>query len=190
MRVLLFDDTDGLVTDLAESVAQAGYVVVGTVRAARDLPDRVEALQPDVVILAEDSPSRDTMEQVVVVTDRTPRPIVLVTNDASPQSIRKALRAGISAYVVAGLPVEKLDTLLELAVARFEEDQRMRGALKDAEGQLADRKLIERAKGLLMSARGCDEEQAYRLLRKMAMDRNLKLRDVAEQVIAVRSLLG
>lgn len=190
MRVLLFDDTDGLVTDLADSVAQAGYVVVGTVRTARELPDQVEALQPDVVILAEDSPSRDTMEQVVVVTERTPRPIVLVTNDASPQSMRKAIRAGISAYVVADLPFEKLDTLLDLAVARFEQDQRMRGALKDAEGQLADRKLIERAKGLLMTARGCDEGEAFRMLRKMAMDRNLKLREVAEQVIAIQSLLG
>ena len=150
--------------------------------------DRVEELRPDIVLLAAESPTRDTMEQVCVVTERTPRPIVLVTSDASPDLMKKAMTAGISAYVVQGMPVEQIATLFDLAVARFEEDQRLRTAVRDAQTQLADRKAIERAKGVLMKRKSCDEAQAYGLLRRMAMDRNLKLREVADQVIAVGTM--
>ena len=102
--------------------------------------------------------------------------------------MRKAMAAGISAYVVQGLPLAQLATVFDLAIARFEEDQRLRGAVRDAQAQLADRKAIERAKGLLMKRKSCDEAHAYGLLRRMAMDRNLKLREVADQVIAVGTM--
>ena len=102
--------------------------------------------------------------------------------------MKKAMTAGISAYVVQGMPVEQIATLFDLAVARFEEDQRLRTAVRDAQTQLADRKAIERAKGVLMKRKSCDEAQAYGLLRRMAMDRNLKLREVADQVIAVGTM--
>lgn len=188
MRVLLFDESDNQMSGLLDALELAGFEVLPVERSARDLADRVEELRPDIVLLAAESPTRDTMEQVCVVTERTPRPIVLVTPDASPELMRKAMTAGISAYVVQGLPVEQLATLFDLAIARFEEDQRLRGAVRDAQTQLADRKTIERAKGLLMKRKSCDEAHAYQLLRRMAMDRNLKLRDVAEQVIAVGAM--
>ena len=187
MRILLFDDAHGLVGNLRDALAAAGYRVVGQAGAPHELSELIERLQPDVVLLAQESPSRDTMEQVVVVSERSPRPIVMVTNDASPASMRKAMQAGISAYVVSGLPADQLDTLFDLAVARFEEDQRLRNALRDAEDQLADRKRIDRAKGLLMQSRGCTEDEAYRLMRRMAMDRCLKLRDLAAQLSAMQS---
>jgi response regulator NasT len=188
MRVLLFDESDEGIAELQELLAGAGYDIVGVETSARYLADRVEQLLPDLVLLAAESPSRDTMEQVCAVTDRSPRPIVLLTSDTSPDLMRKAMNAGISAYLVQGLPMAPIDTLFDLAVARFEEDQRLRAELRDARTQLADRKLIERAKGLLMKRRGCDEAQAHRLLLRMAMDRHLKLRDVAEQVVSIDSL--
>lgn len=189
MRVLLFDDSDDQISELREALELAGHEVLAVESSARHLADRVESLRPDIVLLAAESPTRDTMEQVCVVTERTPRPIVLVTPDASPELMKKAMTAGISAYVVQGLPVEQIATLFNLAVARFEEDQRLRAAVRDAQTQLADRKAIERAKGMLMKRKACDEAQAYALLRRMAMDRNLKLREVADQVIAVGTLL-
>ena len=189
MRVLLFDESDDQISELRESLVLAGYEVLAVESSARRLADRVEELRPDIVLLAAESPTRDTMEQVCVVTERTPRPIVLLTSDASPELMKKAMTAGISAYVVQGMPVERMATLFDLAIARFEEDQRLRIAVRDAQTQLADRKTIERAKGFLMKRKGCDEAEAYRLLRRMAMDRNLKLREVAEQVIAVGSML-
>ena len=189
MRVLLFDESDNQMSGLLDALELAGFEVLPVERSARDLADRVEELRPDIVLLAAESPTRDTMEQVCVVTERTPRPIVLVTSDASPELMKKAMTAGISAYVVQGMPVEQIATLFDLAIARFEEDQRLRGAIRDAQTQLADRKAIERAKGVLMKRKSCDEAQAYGLLRRMAMDRNLKLREVADQVIAVGTML-
>lgn len=189
MRVLLFDESEGQISEMREALELAGYEVLAVESSARHLADRVEALRPDIVLLAAESPTRDTMEQVCVVTERTPRPIVLVTSDASPDLMKKAMTAGISAYVVQGMPVEQIATLFDLAVARFEEDQRLRTAVRDAQAQLADRKAIERAKGMLMKRKSCDESHAYALLRRMAMDRNLKLREVADQVIAVGSML-
>ncbi len=188
MRVLLFDESDGQISEMRDALELAGYEVLAVERSARHLADRVEELRPDIVLLAAESPTRDTMEQVCVVTERTPRPIVLVTSDASPDLMKKAMTAGISAYVLQGMPVEQIATLFDLAVARFEEDQRLRTAVRDAQTQLADRKAIERAKGVLMKRKSCDEAQAYGLLRRMAMDRNLKLREVADQVIAVGTM--
>ena len=189
MRVLLFDESDEQISELHDALVLAGFDVLAVETSARHLADRVEELRPDIVLLAAESPTRDTMEQVCVVTERAPRPIVLVTPDASPELMKKAMTAGISAYVVKGLPIERFATLFDLAIARFEEDQRLRAEIRDARSQLADRKAIERAKGFLMKHKACDEEQAYRLLRRMAMDRNLKLREVAEQVIAIGALL-
>ncbi len=189
MRVLLFDESEDQISELRDALEAAGFEVLAVERSSRHLADRVEALRPDLVLLAAESPTRDTMEQVCVVTERTPRPIVLVTSDASPELMQRAMSAGISAYVVQGLPLDQLATQFDIAVARFQEDQRLRAAVRDAQTQLADRKLIERAKGFLMKRKACDEAQAYSLLRRMAMDRNLKLREVAEQIIAIGSLL-
>ena len=104
-------------------------------------------------------------------------------------SIQAALKAGVSAYVVAGIQAERLQPILDVAVARFEHEQALREELRDAQTKLVERKVIERAKGILMQQKGVSEEQAFRLLRKLAMDRNAKLLDVAQQVVDVAKLL-
>jgi response regulator NasT len=154
------------------------------------LLDQVAAVQPDVIIIDAESPTRDTLEQLSIVSAQQPRPIVLFTEDRASATIQAAVKAGVSAYIVAGMQPERLRPILEVAVARFEQDRALRDELRDVQERLEERKVVERAKGILMKQKGIDEEQAYRLLRKLAMDRNRKLLDIARQVIDVTDLLA
>ena len=155
-----------------------------------DLRDRVAVEQPDVIIIDCDSPTRDTLEQLSFVSARQPRPIVLFTEDRANATIQAALKAGVSAYVVAGMQPDRLQPILDVAVARFEQDRALRDELNSVNERLAERKVVERAKGILMKQKGIAEDDAFRLMRKLAMDRNRKLLDVAQQIIDVTDMLG
>lgn len=190
LRVMLVDDSQKDVSLLKEGLKAAGYDVVEASTTAGALLDRVAATQPDVIIIDSDSPTRDTLEQLSFVHARQPRPIVLFTEDRDNRTIQAALKAGVSAYVVAGMQPERLQPILDVAVARFAQDRELREELKSAQDRLAERKVIERAKGLVMKQKGVDEEEAYRVMRKLAMDRNRRLLDVAQQIIDVSELLA
>jgi len=190
MRVMLVDDSHEEDSPLQEGLVAAGYDVVVVSAQGLSLVERVTEYAPDVIIIDTESPSRDVLEHVSVVSAHHPRPIVLFTDDGENASIQAALTAGVSAYVVAGIQADRLQPILDVAVARFEHDQALRGQLRDAQARLVERKLIERAKGILMEQKGVTEERAYRLLRKLAMDRNAKLIDVAQQVVDVAKLLS
>jgi len=186
---MLVDDTQKDVSLLKEALVAAGYQVVANERSPGRLLERVGEVSPDVIIIDTDSPSRDVLEQLVVVSRDDPRPVVMSTDDAQSDSIHAAIHAGVTAYIVAGMQPERLRPILEVARARFDADRALRDELKDAQTKLAERKLIEKAKGLVMQQKGVSEGEAYRLLRKLAMDRNLKLLEVARQVIDVANLL-
>lgn len=171
------------------ALAEAGYAVVAQVADAGGLLAAVRAARPDVIIVDRDSPDRDTLEHLCVVTRDEPRPIVMFTQDKDQGRMRAALRAGVSAYVVDGLAAERVQPIVNVALARFEQWQALRQELGEAQAGLAERKTIERAKGILMTQRRCSEDEAYRLLRRTAMDRNLRLAEVAENVIAMARLL-
>jgi len=190
LRVMLVDDSQKEVSLLNEGLVAAGYDVVAVAASALALAERVAELQPDVIIIDTESPTRDVLEHVAAVSARDPRPIVLFTEDRENATIQAALKAGVSAYVVAGMQPERLRPILEVALARFEREQALRDELRDAQTKLAERKVIERAKGFLMQQKGVSDEEAYRLLRKLAMDRNARLLDVAQQVVDVAKLLG
>ncbi|MFK4026726.1 ANTAR domain-containing response regulator [Stutzerimonas balearica] len=190
LRILLIDDTPKKVGRLRCALIDAGFDVIDDHGSIIDLPERVEAIRPDVVLIDTDSPSRDVMEQVVMVSRDRPRPIVLFTEDDRPDVMRQAIRAGVSAYIVEGIQAQRLKPILEVAMARFESDQAIRAQLQARDQQLADRKRIEQAKGLLMKMRHCNEEEAYTLMRRQAMSRQQKLIQVAEQIIAMHDLLG
>ena len=192
LRVMLVDDSRKEVSLLHEGLHAAGYDVVHVSRSttAAALLDVVAALHPEVIIIDSDSPTRDTLEQLAFVSARQPRPIVLFTEDRANATIQAALQAGVSAYIVDGIDATRLQPILDVAVARFAQDRALREELKSAQARLAERKIVERAKGLLMKQKGVDEEEAYRLMRKLAMDRNRKLLDVAQQIIDVTELLG
>lgn len=190
MRVLVVDESEERAEFLSDSLRQAGCEVAASLSSSVELLETIENEKPDVIVIDTDSPSRDVLEHLVMVTQRTPRPIVMFANDGAPETIRKVVRAGVSAYVVDGRDPARLRTIVEVAVARFEEFHALRGQLAVANLRLAERKLVDRAKGLLMKSRGLDEEAAYVMLRKAAMDRKLKLAEVAQRIIDAADLLG
>lgn len=189
LRVLLIDDGAHRVSLIRDELTRQGHVVVGVLDAALTIHDTVLALQPDVVIVDADSPSRDTLENLATLSQASPRPVVVFSEDASAEPMQRALNAGVSAYVIAGLKAERLMPVLQVAIARFEQDRQLRAQLGDAQARLTDRTTIERAKGILMQETRLDEEQAYRHLRKLAMDRGERLVQVAQRVIEARDLL-
>jgi two-component system, response regulator / RNA-binding antiterminator len=190
MRVLVVDESPERADILREGLRRAGYEVSASLSSPLSLLATIEQLKPDVIVIETESPSCDVLEHLVVLTQHTPRPVVMFSSDGAPETIREAVRAGVSAYVVDGLDPNRIRTIIDVAVARFEDFQRLRGELAEANDRLVERKLVERAKGMLMKTRGLDEEAAYRLLRKFAMDRKLKLSQVAQQLIDAADLLG
>ena len=190
LRILLIDDTPRKVGRLRAALIDAGFEVIEESGLTIDLPERVEAIRPDVVLIDTDSPGRDVMEQVVMVSRDQPRPIVMFTDDDNPDAKRQAIRAGVSAYIVEGIQAQRLKPILDVAMARFESDQALRAQLQARDQQLIERKRIELAKGMLMKMRDCNEEDAYTLMRRQAMSRQQKLIQVAEQIIAMNELLG
>jgi len=169
---------------------EGGYNIVAVLPPDPYLPDRLRQIDPDMVIVDAESQARDTLEHVVIATRDERRPIVLFTNDADTSHVGAAIAAGVTAYVVAGLAPERVKPVLDVAMARFRHEESMRQALADARMQLSDRKLVDRAKGLLMTRQGLSEEQAYAKLRKTAMDRGLKLGEIAQRLIDAADLLG
>ncbi len=130
------------------------------------------------------------MEQVCLVTRDLPRPIVMFTDEHDPGIMRKAIQSGVSAYIVEGIQSGRMRAILDVAMARFETDQKLRNELQEREQQLHERKRIEKAKGLLMKMKHCDEAEAHTLMRRQAMSRQQKLSQVAEQIISMSEMLG
>ncbi|MDD5329735.1 MAG: ANTAR domain-containing protein [Sulfuricella sp.] len=190
LRVLLVDETFERAALLKHALQEAGCKIIAHVSASADLPGLVAELKPDLILLDTESPDRDTFEHLCVISRDQPRPIVMFTHDNDSDKIRAAIRAGVSAYVVDGLKSERLKPIMDVAIARFNEFQAMRRDLEKAESQLAERKVVDRAKGILMKQRGWSEDEAYQALRKMAMDKGLRLSEVAGQVISIAELLG
>jgi response regulator NasT len=190
MRVLVVDESPERADILRAGLRRAGYEVSASLSSAGSLLAAIEQLKPDVIVIDTESPSRDVLEHLVVMTQHTPRPVVMFSNDSAPETIREAVRAGVSAYVVDGMDPDRIRAIIDVALAQFEDFQRLREELAEANLKLAERKLVERAKGLLMKSRGLDEDAAYAALRKMAMDRKLKLAEVAQRVVDAADLLG
>jgi response regulator NasT len=191
----LNEPNDQQAQDLAErnrslriGLLESGFNLVATLPADVFLSERIAQLQPDMVIVDAESDARDALEHVVIATRDAPRPIVMFTNDSDPAHVRQAVAAGVTAYVVSGLSAERVRPILDVAMARFEHEQALRAELNTARTELKDRKTIDRAKALLMQRQGLSEEQAYNKLRKTAMDKGLKLAEVAQRMLDVADL--
>ena len=167
-----------------------GYNIVAVLPADTFLYDRLAQLQPDMIIVDAESEARDALEHVVMATREARRPIVLFTNDSDTSHVRAAVAAGVSAYIVAGLSPERIRPILDVAMARFEHEQDLRSELASAKTELQDRKVIDRAKSLLMQRQNLDEAAAYARLRKAAMDKGLRLAEVAQRMLDAADLLG
>lgn len=169
---------------------ESGYNLIATLPADMYLPERLAQLQPDMVIVDAESEARDVLEHVVTATRDERRAIVMFTNDDDTQLAREAVAAGVSAYIVAGLSATRIRPILEVAFARFEHEQQLRGELDQARTDLKERKLIDKAKGLLMQRQGLTEQAAWDKLRKAAMDKGLRVAEVAQRMLDMADLLG
>jgi response regulator NasT len=190
MRILVVDESDERAALLREALTAAGHEVAASLASPLELLRAVETLRPDVIVIDTESPTRDVLEHVVIVSQSSPRPIVMFSSDAGGEAIRDAVRAGVSAYVVDGLDSSRVNSIVEVACARFDEFQRLKIELADANLKLSERKLVERAKGLLMQSRGLSEDEAYHALRKLAMSKKLRLGEASQQLIDAAEILG
>ena len=174
---------------LEQALRDAGYAVVAVLPASPDLDDRIAALKPDLVIVDAESGVRDLLEHVVLASRDTPRPIVLFTDDDETETAQLAITAGVTAYIVDGLKPSRVKPVIEVALARFEREQGLRAELDAARAQLSERKLVERAKGIVMQRLNCAEDEAYARMRKQAMEKGLRLADVAQRILDTVGLI-
>lgn len=183
--------------NLRIGLLENGFNLIASLPADVFLTERLAQLQPDMIIVDAESDARDALEHVVMATRDARRPIVMFTNDHDSRTARDAVAAGVSAYIVAGLQAERIRPILDVALARFEQDQALRRELADTRNELnelstalQDRKIIDRAKTLLMQRQQLSEDAAYAKLRKTAMDKNLKIVEVAQRMLDLADLLG
>jgi len=190
LRILVIDESEARAALVREALTLAGHEVAASLSSPLDLLRTVETVQPDVIVIDTASPSRDVLEHVVMLSQSSPRPIVMFTSDGGSEAIRGAVRAGVSAYVVDGLDSARVNSIFEVACARFEEFQNLKTKLAEAKSKLAERKLVEHAKGLLMRSCDLSEDDADHALRRLAMSKKQRLSDVAQQLIESADLLG
>ncbi|MFY0990096.1 ANTAR domain-containing response regulator [Halomonas sp. C05BenzN] len=190
LNILLVDDEVVRAAMVEEALTREGHTVICRLQSPAGLNAMVARHHPDVVIIDMESPDRDTLESMALLNRENPRPVVFFADQHDPDTMQAAIKSGVSAYVVDGLVPGRVKAIIEVAIARFDAFHAMRRELDRARNQLADRKRIERAKGLLMKHQDCDEEQAYRMLRKLAMDRGQRLAEVADSVIDILERLN
>jgi response regulator NasT len=188
LRIMVVDENPQRSRLLEAALGESGYTVVEGVERFDELAQRVRAAQPDVVLIDVDAPGRDALEQVSAMHQDMPRPVVMFSQEADQQLIQQAIHAGVSAYVSEGISQANIDAVIDVARAHFQEYQALRQALEKARSDLDDRKIIDRAKGMIMAERGLSEPAAYRALQKIAMDRKRRLAHVAEDVIHMAEL--
>ncbi len=189
MRVLIIDPDEARAALVAQGLADVRPLVVRRASALEEVEHDLAEFAPDVIVIACDSPDRDTLESLRDSTDANPRPVVMFVDRSAPGLAEAAVEAGVAAYVVDGLSPGRVRPVLEVAMRRFQLMQKLRTDLDKAKADLASRKVVEKAKGLLMKERGLDEEAAYRLLRKLAMDGGRPLGAIAADLLAFAEVL-
>ena len=175
---------------IVESLRVAGDFSVQVLSGVNDLAGKIRALKPDVVLIDIANPSRDTLEEMALASGPRERTVAMFVDRSDEGLTRAAIEAGVSAYVVDGMQPERLKPILDAAVTRFNMFSRMPTELETTKRALEERKVIDRAKGLVMKAKGLGEDEAYALLRKTAMDQNKRVADVAQALVTAAGLLS
>jgi response regulator NasT len=188
-KILLIKDGSSDSHDLIEVMSELGYQDIRQLNRTSDIYYHARDYRPDMIIVDVNIPDASLLESVSAINRSRPVPIVMFVEESSEDVINGIVRSGVSAYVVDGFHRNRVRPIIDLAVARFQERQRLKKELNEARGALDDRKDIDRAKGMVMKQKHCDEETAYKLMRKMAMDKNMRIADVAKQLLDISSLL-
>lgn len=187
-RILIIDDLRDRAAWLKASLELADFDVVG-ILAWEQVDERaIQAAAADVIIVDANAPGRDTLEQISLMSTKLEKPVVVLGARSDQNSIQEAMRAGVSAYVSHTIQSEDLSGIIHVAAARFAEHKRLRDELKEAKDQLAERKLVDRAKVILMADHGYGEQEAYSRMRKMSMSKGKRMAEIAEAIIFAKEL--
>ena len=188
LNIVIVDENPVRAAILEEGLREAGYVNVVRIDGTAKLLARIYAIDPDVILIDLENPSRDVLEQMFQVSRIVKRPVAMFVDQADSASIQASVDAGVSAYIVDGLKKERIKSILDLCISRFNAFSRLQSELEQTKSALEERKVIDRAKGILMKAKNLSEEQAYALLRKTAMNENRKIAEVAQSVVTAAEL--
>lgn len=190
LTILVIDENRPRASIIEAGLREAGHQNVTIVHDVTGIAARIAALQPDVIVIDLENPNRDMLENMFQLSRAVKRPIAMFVDRSDMASIEAAVDAGVSAYVVDGLKKERVKPILDMAIVRFNAFSRMARELEEARTELESRKLVERAKGILMKSRGLSEADAYALLRKTAMNQNRKISEIAQSLVTAAGLLG
>ena len=189
LRILLVDQNVTRASILEEGLREAGYADVTVVRDMQNLLHRIVDEDPDVIFIDLENPNRDVLEQMFQVSRCVRRPVAMFVDRSDSDMIKAAVEAGVGAYIVDGLKKERVKAILEMAVSRFNAFSELRDELERARQALSERKLVERAKGILMQEKSLNEEAAYALMRKAAMNEGRRVVEIAQAVVTATGLL-
>lgn len=190
LHILVIDEHPERAAILQAGLLDAGYGRVTLIAEMTNLLARIYQLDPDVLLIDLENPSRDVLEQMFQVSRVVRRPVAMFVDQSDGATIEAAIEAGVSAYIVDGLKRERVRPILDTTISRFRTFSRMQAELDAAKSALEDRKIIDRAKGIIMQQKGVTEAEAYALLRKSAMNHNKKIAEIAESVVRASELLG
>jgi response regulator NasT len=188
LQIVIVDDSPIRAAILEEGLREAGYTHVVRIEATANLLARISSVDPDVILIDLENPSRDMLEQMFQVSRVVKRPIAMFVDQSDSASIQASVDAGVSAYIVDGLKKERIKSILDLCISRFNAFSRLQSELEQTKNALEERKVIDRAKGILMQRKNMTEAQAYDLLRRTAMNENKKIVEIAQSVITASEM--
>ncbi len=189
LTILVIDENAIRASIIEEGLREAGHARVTVIHEVQGVARTIDTLRPDVIIIDLENPNRDMMEHLFQLTRTVGRPIAMFVDRSDTASIEAAVEAGVSAYIVDGLKKERVKPILDMAVSRFNAFSRLQRELADAKSALEERKIVERAKGILMKMRGLSEDEAFALLRQTAMNEKKKMSEIAQSVVTAAGLL-
>ncbi len=189
LRIVIVDESPVRAAILEEGLRDAGFKNVLRLEGRHNLLDRIYAIDPDVILIDLEDPSRDTIEQMFQVSREVKRPVAMFVDQSDSKTIEEAIEAGVASYVVDGLRKDRVKPILETTISRFRAFARLKAELEEAKTQLEERKLVDRAKNLLMKMKGIDEAAAYSLMRRTAMNEKKRMADIAQSIITAVELL-
>ena len=190
MKIAVVDPQPERADVIEAGLREAGYRDIHRIAEMPGLLERLSELAPDVILIDLENPSRDVLEQMFEVSRLVSRPIAMFVDESDMSMIEAAVEAGVGAYVVDGMKKERIKAILATAITRFNTFSRLQSELQATKAALSERKVIDRAKGILMKAKGLSEEEAYALLRKTAMGQSRKLSEIAQSVVTAAELLS
>ena len=189
VKILVIDENRTRASIIQDGLHEAGHQQVTVIHEIRGVAGHIVTVDPDVIIIDLENPNRDMLETMFALSKTVKRPIAMFVDNSDQQSMEASVEAGVSSYIVDGLRQDRVKPIMDMAISRYRAFSKMEKELETVRNELAERKSIDRAKSILMKSKGIDEEQAYVLLRKTAMNKSLKIHEVAESIIMAASLM-